>query len=342
MALPLVKWMNFVQLQQALQDLASPTILVMVDEHLWPIYKDKLPFETLPGKDIFIWRAANGESCKNLAEYTRCLEFFLEKDIRRDAILVALGGGAIQDFAGMVAAVLLGGIQWIAIPTTLVALAHAPLSGRVALNSRFGENLVGQIHPPQEIWPNLDFLKTLPPQEQQSGAGELFRQAFLSEAVEAAILGHAPLAEQISLVLAMQGNLLEQHPEQAEVLQLGGLLQRALEKTYSLTYAVALAEGLYLTFCLAHNTELKKRWLRLQKVLLPDLASGPWAVGGFSAKKILAYLQRDKQAGWRNTITLIMPQGDFFAPQGFSYPQLEEALHNLDPAELDRRETTWA
>ena len=256
--------------------------------------------------------------------------------------MLAFGGGAVQDFAGMVAATLLGGIAWIALPTTLVAMAYPPLQGRGALNSRFGENLMGLTYPPQEIWLNLEFIKTLAPQEKQSGAGELLRQAFLSDAVAQAILRQAPLAEQISLALAMQGDLLENHPAQAPLLELGSLLQRALEKTYSLSYAAALAEGLYLTFCLKHADDLRTRWQQLQKILLPDLSPRPWSVGGFSAKKILAYLQRDKQAWRGDQITLILPQGDYFAPQAMTFAQLENAFNSLRPEELLDREAAWA
>ena len=164
----------------------------------------------------------------------------------------------------------------------------------------------------------------------------------MSKAVEQAILEQAPLAEQISLALAMQGNLLTSQPAKAGLLALGSLLQRALEKTYSLSYASALAEGLYLSFCLKHAMALRERWQRLQKILIPDLPPRPWLVGGFSPKKILAYLQRDKQAWMHHEITLILPEGDFFTAQRFTYAQLETIFNDLRPEELSGPATAWA
>jgi len=329
MSLADIKWMDFEATVQALQAQAATTILVIVDEHLWPIYKEKLPLETLPGKEVYIWRAMSGESTKNLTEYTRCLEFFLEKAIRRDAHLVALGGGSIHDFAGMIAATLLGGISWTAIPTTLVSIVHPPLEGEVSLNSRFGENLIGVKYPPQEIWINLDFLKTLPPAQINSGRGELFRQAFLSKEVADAISNGAPLEEQIKLALAMQTKLLSRDQGQAALLKFGSLLQRALEKTYSLAYGPSLAESLYLSFCLAGDTAKKQLWKHLQLILLPDLEDRPWSVGGFSPKKILTYLQRDKQAWMGEEIKLILPGHNGLAAKSFNKAQLEEAFEKI-------------
>jgi len=329
MALANIKWMDFKETLEALQGLSVETILVIVDEHLWPIYKEKLPFDALPGKEVYIWRASDGENTKNLTEYTRCLEFFLEKAIRRDAYLVALGGGALHDFAGMIAATLLGGIAWTAIPTTMVSMIHPPFTGEVSLNSRFGENLIGLKYPPQEIWINLDFLKTLPPTQMSSGRGELLRQAFLSKDVAEAILQQAPLAEQIKLALAAQTKILQSDGGQAALLKLGSLLQRALEKTYSLSYGPALAEGLYLSFCLAGDQAKMQQWRQLQAVLLPDLKERPWSVGGFSPKKILTYLGRDKQAWQGAQLQLILPTSAGLAPVAFNMAQLEDAFEKI-------------
>ena len=242
---------------------------------------------------------------------------------------MALGGGAIHDFAGMIAATLLGGVAWTAIPTTMVSMVHPPLAGEVSLNSRFGENLIGLKYPPQEIWINLDFLKTLPPDQVSSGRGELLRQAFLGQEVAEAILRQAALAEQINLALAMQTKLLERDAGQAALLKFGSLLQRALEKTYSLSYGPALAEGIYLSFCLTGDVAKKQLWRQLQAILLPDLEARPWSVGGFSPKKILTYLQRDKQAWMGEQINLILPTDHGLTAKSFNTAQLEAAFEKI-------------
>ncbi|MBP5296207.1 MAG: hypothetical protein J6Y94_02620 [Bacteriovoracaceae bacterium] len=66
MSLATIKWMDFSATMQAFQELSAATLLVIVDEHLWPIYKEKLPLENLPGKEVYIWRASRGENTKNL------------------------------------------------------------------------------------------------------------------------------------------------------------------------------------------------------------------------------------------------------------------------------------
>src|SRR5690606_25799735 len=86
------------------------------------------------------------EGQKNLEVYGEALEFFLKQGISRTSALYAFGGGASTDFAGFVAATILRGINWVSIPTSLLAMIDGSIGGKVALNMPQGKNLVGAFH----------------------------------------------------------------------------------------------------------------------------------------------------------------------------------------------------
>ncbi|MGH8270922.1 MAG: 3-dehydroquinate synthase, partial [Gammaproteobacteria bacterium] len=93
----------------------------------------------------------------------------------RDAIVVALGGGVIGDLAGFVAACYQRGVDWIAVPTTLLAQVDAALGGKTAVNHPAAKNLVGAFHDPLAVWMEPARLATLPAREYRAGLGEVVK-----------------------------------------------------------------------------------------------------------------------------------------------------------------------
>lgn len=132
---------DFDTIIQNVQKLKSDNILMVVDERIWSVYKEKLPLERyLENKKISTWVAPRGEEAKRIPEYEKCIEYFLENGVHRNAHLIAIGGGALSDMAGLVASTILRGIDWSIIPTTLLSMVDAAIGGKVAVNSRFGKN----------------------------------------------------------------------------------------------------------------------------------------------------------------------------------------------------------
>ncbi|MEI8348393.1 MAG: hypothetical protein WCG27_13070, partial [Pseudomonadota bacterium] len=193
-----IHYVDFNGIIERAQKLNTDIIMLIMDERIWPVYKERLPLEQkLTGKKILFWRSAQGENCKKLSEYERCVEFFLEKGIHRQAHILAVGGGATSDFAGFVASTILRGISWSVVPTTLLSMVDAAIGGKVALNSRFGKNLVGAFHPPHEVWINSTFLQSLSPEEIVSGKGEIIKYAFLDKNIFQQIISGAKIEDVI-------------------------------------------------------------------------------------------------------------------------------------------------
>jgi 3-dehydroquinate synthase len=116
-----------------------------------------------------------GESLKDFRKVYPIYESMLEARVDRDSVLIALGGGSVGDAAGFVASTYLRGIDWIGVPTTLLAQVDSSVGGKTGVNHRVGKNLIGAFHQPALVLCELDFLKTLSPREIVSGLGEVVK-----------------------------------------------------------------------------------------------------------------------------------------------------------------------
>jgi len=101
------------------------------------------------------------------------IDTLVQNGIRRDSVLVAMGGGVVQDVAGFVATILYRGISWSFFPTTLLAQADSCIGSKTSINVGHYKNLVGSFHPPRNVVIDTGFLETLPEGEIRSGIGEI-------------------------------------------------------------------------------------------------------------------------------------------------------------------------
>ncbi|MEP9818691.1 3-dehydroquinate synthase [Staphylococcus xylosus] len=122
----------------------------------------------------------SGETTKTLSFYEETIESLLSKQLTRNTCLIAIGGGATGDFTGFLASTLLRGVDFIQIPTTI--LAHdSSVGGKVGINSKHGKNLIGAFYRPKAVIYDLNFLSTLPYSEILSGYAEVYKHALLND-----------------------------------------------------------------------------------------------------------------------------------------------------------------
>lgn len=122
---------------------------------------------------------ADGERGKTLAVLERSASRLLRAGLTRRSLVVGLGGGAVTDAAGFLSAVFMRGIDWLAVPTTVLAMVDAALGGKTAVNLPLAKNAVGAFHPPVGVLSDPAFLATLPARELRSGVGEVLKYGFL-------------------------------------------------------------------------------------------------------------------------------------------------------------------
>ncbi|HET7453328.1 MAG TPA: 3-dehydroquinate synthase family protein, partial [Thermoanaerobaculia bacterium] len=146
------------------------------------------------GRAVVEIEVADGESAKTLDALRGILDAAIGAGVRRDDAIVALGGGTVTDVAGFAAAILLRGIAWYAVPTTLLGMADAAIGGKTAVDHPVAKNLIGAFHFPSGVLVDPDLLATLPARRFREGLVEIFK---------AVLVGNGALAR------AMAGRLEE-------------------------------------------------------------------------------------------------------------------------------------
>lgn len=124
----------------------------------------------------------DGEAAKSWDGLRRVTDAAIGAGIRRDDFVIGFGGGAVTDLAGFAAAILLRGVRWYAIPTTLLGMADAAIGGKTAIDHPSGKNLLGAFHPPAGVLLDPDLLETLPDRQLRSGLAEVFKAALVGDA----------------------------------------------------------------------------------------------------------------------------------------------------------------
>ncbi len=134
-----------------------------------------------------------GEETKSLAALGRVLDFLAQNRLDRTSVLFAVGGGVIGDLAGFAAAAYLRGIDFMQVPTTLLAMVDSSVGGKTGINLPAGKNLVGAFHQPRGVYVATGLLTTLPAREFAAGMAEVIKYGLLGDAALFAQLEKTPL-----------------------------------------------------------------------------------------------------------------------------------------------------
>jgi 3-dehydroquinate synthase len=125
---------------------------------------------------------APGEASKSYRVFERVCEAIIAAHIERGDLVVALGGGVIGDLAGFAAAVVRRGLDYVQVPTTLLAQVDSSVGGKTAIDSAHGKNLIGAFHQPILVLADTKLLDTLPKREFRAGYAELVKYGLLGDA----------------------------------------------------------------------------------------------------------------------------------------------------------------
>lgn len=134
-----------------------------------------------------------GEQSKSLESFWQLCSWMIGEGVERRDVLLALGGGVVGDLAGFAAAVVLRGIAFVQLPTTLLAMVDAALGGKTGINHPLGKNLVGAFHQPRMVLADTLTLRTLPARELRAGWAEAIKHGVIHDAdLFARLEEHAP------------------------------------------------------------------------------------------------------------------------------------------------------
>lgn len=162
--------------------LPGRSAVVVTDRTIAPLYLDAaMGALREAGFDCSDLVVAPGEGSKDFSTLGTVLENLLGRGIERTTILVALGGGVVGDLAGFAASVLLRGVPFVQIPTTLLAQVDSAVGGKTGVNSRHGKNLIGSFHQPVLVLADVETLETLPQRELLAGYAELAKYGLIDD-----------------------------------------------------------------------------------------------------------------------------------------------------------------
>jgi 3-dehydroquinate synthase len=164
-----------------LQSLApGRQVLVASDSNVAPLYLDAVRAR-LPEREVASFVLPAGEQEKTLARFGDCMQALAELGARRDATILALGGGVVGDLAGFAAACWMRGIRCVQLPTTLLAMVDSSVGGKTAVDLPAGKNLVGAFHQPAAVVADTDTLRTLPERELRAGLAEVLKYGAIAD-----------------------------------------------------------------------------------------------------------------------------------------------------------------
>ncbi|WP_207457075.1 3-dehydroquinate synthase [Azospirillum sp. SYSU D00513] len=284
-----------------------------------------------------------GEKTKSFPRFEELMESILERGIERSAVLVALGGGVIGDITGFAAASALRGIDFVQIPTTLLAQVDSSVGGKTGINSRHGKNLIGAFHQPRLVIADTAALDTLPRREVLAGYAEVVKYglirlpdffAWLEENGARVVAGDsAARRHAVTVSCRAKADIVgtdERESGDRALLNLGHTFGHALEAATGFGQTLLHGEGVSIGMVLAFDLSVRlglcpaadaaRARAHLASVGLPvsptDVAGVEWDVDG-----LIASMAKDKKVK-DGRITFVLTRG---IGQAFT-------LRDVDPA----------
>jgi len=311
--------------------------VIITDTNVEKLYATKVR-AALTGFDTEILAVPAGENSKSLRQAHRLLEMLPGRKLDRRSFVLALGGGVVGDLAGFVAATYLRGINFIQVPTSLLAMVDSSVGGKTGVNLPQGKNLVGAFYQPRLVIADTDTLKTLPERELRAGFAEVIKTAAIRDAGFFAWLeqhGQTLPAEVIRRCCEIKADVVSRDEREGglrAILNFGhtvGHAMEALAKYEGVLHGEAVALGM----CCAAELSVKRAGLpRAEADRLKRLIAGsqlPTRLGEkFRVEDLRAAMQLDKKAvGGRLRFVLLKRLGEAVVSDAVTDADLEEAIN---------------
>lgn len=162
--------------------ISSNKMFIITDKNINNLFKKELD-RIKKNKEILteVIIIGVGERQKSMRNINSLCDKFLKKGISRNDTVIALGGGVVGDITGFVSSIVLRGVNFIQIPTTLLAQVDSSVGGKTGVNSRYGKNLIGSFYQPSLVLIDTNFLLKLSSREMIAGYAEIFKYGLISD-----------------------------------------------------------------------------------------------------------------------------------------------------------------
>ncbi len=330
--------------------LARPRVVVITDTNVAPLYlaefEDSLAGEGIRCDHVIL---PAGEQTKSFDHLRDLADALLDRSVERATSLVALGGGVIGDITGFAAGILLRGLDYVQVPTTLLAQVDSSVGGKTGINTRQGKNLVGLFHQPRLVLADVRTLDTLDPRQVRAGYAEVVKYGLIDdpgffawlEDNGARVCGGDHSAQTHAVVTSCKAKAAivaadEREAGQRALLNLGHTFGHALEAETgfgdALLHGEAVAIGMVMAFDLSARLGLcaPEDALRLRRHLAAvGLPTGLPRVPGvtWSADVLMEHMGRDKKVrDGRMTFVMARGIGKSFISRDVDAPDVHRLL----------------
>lgn len=282
---------------------------------------------------VLLAEVPDAEAGKRIEVAAFCWQVLGQADFTRSDAIVGLGGGAVTDLAGFVAATWLRGVRLVNIPTTVLGMVDASVGGKTGINTNEGKNLVGAFYAPQAVLCDLDLLISLPRNELLAGFGEIVKYGFIGDEEILDILERDvdratdPSSDEfrrlIELSIGIKARVVSEdftEQGQREILNYGHTLGHAIEhaERYQWRHGAAISVGMVFAAELSRMTQnlpdsvVERHRTILNSLGLPtEYPAGRWDT-------LLATMRRDKKA--RGSLLRFIVLNDIAKPVTVNVP----------------------
>ncbi len=280
----------------------------------------------IPKQNKFILK--DGEREKNFKNYKRILHHALKMGLTRKDAIISIGGGVTGDIAGFAASTYMRGIDFIQVPTTLLACVDSSVGGKTGIDTDFGKNLIGAFCQPKAVFINPFFLQTLDERQFKTGLGEVIKYSFIEKSCKceeelnltnflsnkfSEILNRdeKTLSKLIEICIKLKISVIEKDEKEnglRRILNFGHTYGHAIEKITGYkkyTHGEAIVEGMKFAFNLAVKRNLIDKNYKflaedvIKKYNFPEIPK-------FKTEKMIKLMQMDKKA-LSDKIVFILP-----------------------------------
>jgi 3-dehydroquinate synthase len=296
----------------------------VIDKKVYGIYEEQLK-PLIDGEQYYLVDAI--EENKNVDTALAIIGEMLELASKRNTVLVAIGGGIVQDISAFISNIIYRGIKWVLIPTTLLAQADSCIGSKSSMNFKHYKNILGYFYPPTKIYINTGFVCTLEQKDYFSGLGEIMKCAIMAgydsfkrtEGHLDAILDYDEhiLHEEINKALNFKKSVIEKDEFDKgyrNIMNFGHTFGHALESTSD--YAVPHGQGVSFGIIIANEISCKRGYISTQtkdelnqavwRIVTPSLLRREY----FEGEKYIQTLRKDKKyTGGKHTCILFYGDG---------------------------------
>ncbi len=328
--------------------LTGRKLCVISDSNVAPLYLDKIK-SLLESSGSFIkvvsYIFEAGENSKNLDTISKFYDFFIQEQLDRRSVLVALGGGVVGDMTGYAAATYMRGIPFVQVPTTLLAQVDSSVGGKTGVDYKGNKNMVGAFYQPYFVYINTSTMETLPKREFGAGMAEAVKYGYIidkdfltyisdnKESIKA--LNHEAIAKVVYESCKSKACVVDKDEKESglrEILNFGHTFGHAVEtlSDFELIHgecvAIGMVSGLY--FSLKRGTITKDELLQAEELL--SYFDLPVKAEGFKVEDIFRQMFYDKKTkDGKLNIVALSTLGSAYTEKAASDSEVKDAINYI-------------